>query len=159
MKKLLSNIESIMIDMIDENKTAAAIENEHQTFVWHYERTRQEIDKMRDGYGRELRSYVKRKTEKIVRENTGSWGTEVEVLPLHNGSDKTTTPLIKVEWRGRHGIIELSCWAQRHDQVDMLIERFRRIVMSVKETPIHATEKQETRTPSQPDHGEQRPTT
>ncbi|MEI7534232.1 MAG: hypothetical protein WCK57_07655 [Verrucomicrobiae bacterium] len=128
----MSKIQDIIWGMVEENQSAAAISENLSKAGWEHQEATTNWNKLRDTYAKPLRSYVKRRTEKIVTKHSQSWGTQVEVFPLHNHVTRTTAPLVTVKWSGKHGVIELTCWAITPERVERFLERFEAVVIGTQ---------------------------
>lgn len=128
----MSKIQDIILGMSEENTHAATIHEELSRHSLDQSQIRMVYESMRKGYGKKLREMIGRKTRKIAFKHSQSWGTHVDVFPLHNHITHTTTPLVEVKWDGRHGEIKLKCWAITPEKVEKFLERFEAVVIATQ---------------------------
>jgi len=130
----MSKIQDIIWGMTDENKAASVI-SEHLASTSHaYTYAQTDYSNLRRKYAKALRSYVRRKVGRIVIKHSQSWCVEVAVHPLHNHTTHDSQPLVTVKWDGKHGKIELVCYAITPERVEQFLERFEAVV---KATELH----------------------
>ena len=128
----MSKIQDIIWGMSEENTHAATIQENYSAAGHDQTSARRCYENMRKDYGKRLRELVGRRTRRIVLKHSQSWGTEVDVFPLHSHITHTSTPLLTVKWDGRHGKIELKCWAVTPEKVEQFLERFEAVVVATQ---------------------------
>lgn len=94
----MKNLEETYYDMRDENTSAAKLQESFSEAGQRRESLYWQMEELRKGYGRKLRTLLQKRAARIVRKNSTAWHVDVDVKPMHN---HTTLPLIVIRWADR----------------------------------------------------------
>ena len=131
----MSKIQDILWGMTEENHHAGVIHANYRNAGLDHETAGRNFSDMRKAYGKQLRTLIKRKSEKIVSKYSQCWGTQVSVYPMHSNDTGLTCPFISILWEGKHGRIDIKCYANTPEKVEEFLLQFEKIVIALSPQP------------------------